>query len=89
MESHTDIKIKAPIGLCRDHTGVHPEILIPLVLQREITLRLARNIFHRTVWECAFIKKCEFLIDTQGPVDPMPRLSVFVKFEPLRIIPRL
>ena len=47
MEGHAQIKLEGPIRLRGDHPAIDEKIVLALILQREITLRLSRDIFER------------------------------------------
>ncbi len=85
-EVHADVEIEAPVGLRRHHAGIHPQVVVALVEQREIALRLPRDVFHRPVGQRGFIEEDELLFDAQRLVDPVPVVAVAVQLEQVRIV---
>ena len=85
-EIHTNIKIKRPVRLRSDHTGIHPQIIVALVKQTQITLRLPGNILHGGIGKSRIIHKNKAIIDLHWAVNPPPLGTITVQFKQVRII---
>ena len=51
LKVHTQIEVERPIGLRGDHPRIHPQRLLALIEQAPVSLRLARDIFQRFLWQ--------------------------------------
>ena len=60
---HPYIEIKRPIRLRRYCACIHPQIIIALIKHAEITLCLARYVFHWAIGQGGFIQKGERVIN--------------------------
>ena len=87
LEGHADVEIERPVGLCRDHAGLGPQVAVALIHDDPVSGRLARDEFERRLRQAVGVAEAESPVDLQRPVDPVPLVALPREREVLRVIP--
>lgn len=85
-EIHAGVELDRPVRRAGDHPGIHPEVAVALVEQREIALHLAGDVLQRLAGQRVRIAKDEALAQVQRMVAPSPVVAVALELEPLRVV---
>ena len=76
VKRHAEVEIQRPISLRGHHAAIHEQIVITMVLDREITLHLSGNVLEWGVRKGFSLAETEGLVDPQRVVDPAPGIAI-------------